>query len=101
MATTTDFSISDFTNSNAFLASVINGNDLDFTSGLILSKNFGIHCAQWENSPSTRFNDWPSWGGGNSFNGFKRSESGDISPCSITKPRVFNLVVEKIHLSSL
>ena len=36
MATTTDFSISDFTNSNAFLASVLNGNDLDFTSGLIL-----------------------------------------------------------------
>ena len=26
---------------------------------------------------------------GNSFNGFKRSGSGDISPFSITKPRVF------------
>ena len=44
MATTTDFSIFDFTNSNAFLASVLNGNDLDFTNGVILSENFGIHC---------------------------------------------------------
>ena len=45
MATTTDFFISEFTNSNAFLASVLNGNDLDFTNGLIVSENFGIHCA--------------------------------------------------------
>ena len=44
-ATTTGCSISNFTNSNAFLASVLNGNDLDFTSGLILLENFGIHCA--------------------------------------------------------
>ena len=45
MATTTDFSISDFTNSNAFLTSALNGNDLDFTSGLILLENFEIYCA--------------------------------------------------------
>ena len=45
MATTTDFSISDFTNSNAFLTSALNGNDLDFRSGLILLENFEIYCA--------------------------------------------------------
>ena len=45
MATTTDFSISDFTNSNAFLTSALNGNDLDFTSELILLENFEIYCA--------------------------------------------------------
>ena len=45
MATTAYFSISDFTNSNAFLASALNGNDLDLTKGLILSENFEIHCA--------------------------------------------------------
>ena len=59
MATATDFSLSDFTNSNAFLTSALNSNYLDFTSGLILLENFGIFCALWKYNPSTCFNDLP------------------------------------------
>ena len=43
MVITTDFSISDLSDLNAFLASSVSGNDFDFTSGPIISDNFGIH----------------------------------------------------------
>ena len=43
MVIATDVSISDLSDSNAFLASSVSGNDFDLSSGPILSDNFGFH----------------------------------------------------------